>query len=275
MVEIGTSGTPWRAASMAAGAALTAESEGSHAFWLPDLAADGLGLSDAEWARLAGVMARLVPDPTDVADPMLTAVVALMVTRRMRVGVLGWEPGGDAARAARTVAALADIAAGRAIVACSGPEDGIAGLARARRPDLDVELATVGADPELAARLGWSWIGTGMSAAALVKAAHDAGVTESIGIHLGVCAHPDPAVVRRCVDAPLLRAMGFDATAEGVVVGSGTDLDAAIDEYVAAGVSRIILDDLMPFGAPEQLEASQSVVRGSIRSARLRHRSVG
>ena len=272
MVEIGAVGTPWRASAMAAGASIAAESEGAHAFWYPDVGADSTGVSPSEWRELAGELARLVPDPSDVADPIVSTVVALMVTRRMRVGVLGWMPGPAVERAAQTVASLADLAPGRAVVACSGPDDVLEGFAKALRPDLDLEFAVYGADPKVASGLGWSWIGSGFGAAALVGRARDAGVTESVGIHLRVIAHTDGSIARAGVDAPLIRALGVDPAGDGIVVGTPTDVDKAIDEYVEAGVTRIILENLLPLGAPDQLEGSQVAVRGSIRRARLRYR---
>ena len=272
MVEIGAVGTPWRAAAMAAGASMAAESEGAHAFWYPDVGVGSAGVSASEWSELAGEFARLVPDPSDVADPIVSTVVALMVTRRMRVGVLGWIPGPEVERAAQTVASLADLAPGRAVVACSGPHDVLEGLAKAARPDLDVEFAVYGAHPTVAAGLGWSWISSGIGAATLMGLARDAGVTESVGIHLRVIAHADGSIARACVDAPLIRALGVDPAGDGVVVGTPAEVDAAIDEYVEAGVTRIILENLLPLGAPEQMEGSQVAVRGSIRRARLRYR---
>ncbi len=273
MVEIGTAATPWRAAAVAAGAALAAEAEGAHAFWYPDLTLDGADLSESEWRAAAGALARIVPDPGDLADPIVSTVVGLMMARRMRVGVLGWNPGPDAIRAARTVATVADVAPGRAIFAFAAPDDVLAGLAKVVRDDLDVELAVYGEGPGVAGDLGWGWIGVGHDAAGLLGTARDAGVTGPIGIHLRVVAHADESVARAALGAPLLRALDLGPDRAGVVVGAPEAVDAAIDEYVAAGATRIVLDNLLPLGAPDQLEGAQVALRGSIRRARLRHRS--
>ncbi|MEP6625798.1 MAG: hypothetical protein ABJC79_15220 [Acidimicrobiia bacterium] len=273
MVEIGTAGSPWRAAAVAAGAALVAESEGAHAFWYPDGTVDSGGLSGSEWRAAAGSLARIVPDPGDLADPIVSAVVASMVARRMRIGVLGWNPGTDATRAARTVATLADVAPGRTILACAAAAEVLAGLAKVVRDDLDVELAVYGDRPGPAGDLGWGWVGVGHDPEGLIRTAHDAGVTGSIGIHLRVVAHADESVARRALDAPLLQAMDLRAERAGVVVGPPAAIDTAMDEYVAAGATRIVLDNLLALGAPDQLEAAQAALRGSIRRARLRHRT--
>jgi hypothetical protein len=191
----------------------------------------------------------------------------------MRIGVLGWMPGTAVERAAQTIASLADLAPGRAVVACAGPDHVLEGLAKAVRPDLDVELAVYGAQPTVASGLGWSWIAAGIGATALAARACDAGVTESVGIHLRVVAHADGSIARGCVDAPLIRAIGFDPTGDGVVVGTPADIDAAIDEYVKAGVTRIVLENLLPLGAPDQMAGSEAALRDSIRRARLQYRA--
>jgi|GEM_PF-5835197 Luciferase-like monooxygenase. len=271
MVEIGTSGAPFRSSAIAVGAALAAEAEGAHAIWY----ADGLAVDVApeQWRAQAGALSAIAPDPTDLADPIVTAAAALLVARRLRVGVLGWNPGPDSTRAARTVATLADLAPGRAVVSCGGTSEEVVGLAGAIRPDLDLELAVYGGAPETAARLGWGWIGIAQSPIAVAKLASDAGVTGTLGVHLPVLIHADAAVAQAALDAPLLRAMGIEALTDAVVVGTHAALDTAIDRYVHAGVTRIILENLLPFGAPQELEASRVALRASMRSARLRHRA--
>src|SRR3954451_21144806 len=119
MVEIGTSGWPWRASALAIGTALAAEADGAHVVWFASRAPVG---NAAEWPAVAGPLLALVPDLDDVADPVVTAAAALLVTRRCRVGVLGWDPGPDPARAAQTLSTLADLAPGRAIVALAGDD---------------------------------------------------------------------------------------------------------------------------------------------------------
>ena len=270
MVEIGTSAAPFRSSSIAVGAAIAAEAEGAHAIWYSDGSA--IDVAQDLWQAQAGLLASVAPDPTDLADPVVNAAAALLVARRLRVGILGWSPGPQLTRAARTVATLADLAPGRAIVACAGTSEEIVGLAAVLRPDLDLELAVYGGAAETAARLGWGWIGIAQSPIAIAKQASDAGVTGTIGVHLPVLVHADPAVARTARDAPLLQALGIEALTDAVVVGTHSTLDAAIDRCVEAGVTRIILENLLPFGAPHELEASRAALRVSIRSARLRHR---
>ena len=272
MVEIGISGPPFRASSIAVGAALAAEAEGAHAIWYADTL--GVDLSAAAWRAGGGPMARVVPDPTDLGDPTVTGVVAALVARRLRVGLLGWNPGVDAARAARTVASLADVAPGRFTVACAGTDAEVTALAGELRDALDIELARYAGTPDVAARLGWGWIAVAQSPTATAKLATDAGVTETVGVHVPVVVHADAGVVRDALAAPLLQSFGINELGDGAVTGRPSALDHAIDEYVAAGVTRIILENLLPFGAPTEMEASQVALRTSVRSARLRHRVV-
>ncbi len=255
MVEIGVTGTPFRAATIAAGAAMAAEADGAHAIWYPDALAPAL---DARQA------------PADVADPLITASAALLVARRVRVGILGWDPGVDAGRSARAAATLADLAPGRVILACAGADASLAGLAEELRPDLDIELAVYGQSPSIAAHLGWGWIGVGQSATALAEQAGDAGVVHAIGIHLPVFVHEDADVARGGAAGPLLGRA--EVGGDGIVVGTGADLEAAIAEYVSIGVTRIVIDNVLPYALPEELESSQAVIRAAIRTARLRHR---
>jgi len=272
MVEIGTSGWPWRASGIAIGGALAAEADGAHAVWF----ADGLpvGVDADRWAAAAGPLLPLVPDPTDVADPVVTAGAALLVTRRIRVGILGWSPT-DPVRAARTLASLADLAPGRATVAVAGTRDVVRGLARAVPEGADIELAGYGGDPAVAAELGWGWIDVAHRGEAIAKAAGDAGVTGPLGVHLPCVVHADAAVARRAVETPLLRDLAVVVAADGLVVGDPAELGEIVDDHVAHGVTRIVLEDLLPFGAPEELQAGRAALRAVVRSARLRHREPG
>lgn len=266
MVEIGVTGTPFRAATIAAGAAMAAEADGAHAIWYPDGLEPAL---DARWEP-AGVVTGAGFDPTDIADPLITVSAALLVARRVRVGILGWDAGADAGRAARAVATLADLAPGRVILACTGADASRIELAEELRPDLNIELAVYGQSPSLAAHLGWGWIGVGQSATALGKQAGDAGVVGAIGIHLPVFVHEDADVARRGAAGPLRGRA--EVSGDGIVVGTGADLEAAIAEYVSVGVTRIVIDNALPWALPEELESSQAVIRAVIRAARLRHR---
>ena len=258
-------GTPFRAATIAVGAAMAAEADGAHAIWYPDAlerALDGRRESDE-------ILASVGLDPTDVADPLITVSAAVLVARRVRVGILGWDSGVDAARAARAVATFADLAPGRVILACAGADELLTELAETLRPDLDIELAVYGKSPSVAAHLGWGWIGSGLSAASLAKHAGDAGVPGALGIHLPVFVHEDGDVARRGSSGPL---HGWpEINADAVVVGTGADLERAISEYVEVGVTRIVIDNALPEALPEELESSQAVIRSAIRTARLRH----
>ena len=266
MVEIGVTGAPFRASTIAAGAAMAAEANGAHAIWYPDV---GPGSA-------AGSGARQVPvgdgagDPTDNADPLITASLALLVARRVRVGILGWDLGDDAVRAARAAATLADLAPGRVMLACTGRDSSLIALSDALRSDLDIELAAYGATPGPAAHIGWGWIGVGRSAESMAKTAGDAGVVGPIGIHFSVFVHEDRDLARRAAAGPQL---GRElVSGDGMVIGAGPDLDAAIDEYVSVGVTRIVIDNVLLHVLPEELESSQAVIRSCIRTVRLRHR---
>ena len=209
-------------------------------------------------------------DATDTADPLITASAALLVARRVRVGILGWDFGEDPERAARAAATLADLAPGRVMLGCAGPDSSLVALAVALRADLDLELAVYGATPGPGARNGWGWIGVGCSAESIAKVAGDAGVVGPIGIHLPVFVHQDGDLARRGASGALVEGQVVDG--DGAVIGTGADLDAAIDAYVGAGVTRIVIENRLPYALPEALESSQAVIRASIRTARLRHR---
>ena len=271
MVEIGTSGWPWRASGLAIGAALAAEADGAHAVWF----ADGLPVAIAPdtWTEGAGPLLPLVPDPADVADPVVTAVAALLVTRRTRVGILGWSPRADVARVARTIASLADLAPDRCVVAVRGAETELRAVGAALADTHPIELAVYGGPPEVAAALGWGWIALAESPEGIAKAAGDAGISGPLGVHLPVVVHADAATARGAMDAPLLATIAGMVPA-GVVVGDPEVLGAAVDEYVDHGVGRIVLEDLLPFGAPTELEAGRAAIRTAVRSARLRHREM-
>jgi hypothetical protein len=202
---------------------------------------------------------------------VVTAAAALLVTRTARVGILGWVPDTDSARAVRTLASLADLAPDRVVVALAGDPSASRAIAAAM-PALPIELASYGGSPELAAALGWAWIAPATPPDELAKAAGDAGVTGGLGVHLPVIVHADADVARRAADTPLLRALVDAVPADGMVVGDPDRLGAVIDEYVGSGVHRIVMDDLLAFGAPEQLEAGRAAVRDVVRRARLRHR---
>jgi hypothetical protein len=267
MVEIGTSCWAWRASGIAIGTALAAEADGAHRAWFaerPPLITDA-----ADWARIAGPLLGVVPDPSDVADPVVTASAALLVTRTIGVGIAGWHPGPDPSRAVRTLASLADLAPGRLCATLEGRVDVLRAVASAAT-ELPLELAVSGSDPTLAAELGWSWVAPDLAPDVLAKAAGDAGVMGTVGIRLRVVVHADADVARTAAASPLLAPV--TGSGDGVVVGDAAALDAAIDRYVECGVERIVLDDLLALGAPHELEGGRAALRAVIRGARLRHR---
>jgi hypothetical protein len=270
MVEIGTSGWPWRASNLAIGTALAAETDGAQAVWFADRIP--IAIDRDAWIRSAGPLLPLVPDPTDIADPVVTAAAALLVTRHARVGILGWSPGADPARAARTLASLADLTPDRAVVALAGDGSELRAVAAMLR-DVPIELAVYGADAEVAAALGWGWIVPAAPPDEIAKAAGDAGVAGVLGVHLPVVVHDDAEVARRAMSTPLLATLAEAVAPDGMVVGDPDALGEVIDGYVERGVDRIVLDDLLAFGAPEQLELGRAAVRGVVRRARLRHRT--
>lgn len=269
MIEIGTSGPPWRAAAIAIGTTLAAEADGLHAIWFA--AELPVPVDAAAWSALGGPLPEVVDDPTDLADPVVTATAALLVSRRARIGILGWDPGPDADHAARTVASLADLAPGRAAVGISGTDAAVDALAARLRPELEIDLAVYGADPAPAARHGLGWICGAEHPDAFAAQARAAGVTGRLGLHLPVCVHPDSERARAATRSGLLAEFPL-ADVPGAVVGDPDALGDAIDAAVAVGVSRVVIENLLPFGAPDDLEASQHAIRTAVRSARLRHR---
>ena len=202
----------------------------------------------------------------------MTAAAALLVTRRARVGILGWVPDADPARAVRTLASLADLAPDRVVgrarrrpgrVACGRRRDAgapdrarvLRRRARARRrARLGLDRAR---DAARRAREGRRRRGSHRRRSACTCRWSSTPTPRS----------PDAPRPRRCC-APLADAV----PADGMVVGDPDRLGAVIDEYVERGVHRIVIDDLLAFGAPEQLEAGRAAVRDVVRRARLRHR---
>ena len=235
MVEIGTSGWPWRASGIAIGTALAAETDGAHVVWFADRIP--LPITADDWTRSAGPLLPLVPDPADVADPVVTAAAALLVTRHVRVGILGWSPGADAARAARTLASLADLAPDRAVVALAGDGPTLAAVAaelgrgadRARRPRragrgrrrarLGLDR---GRDPARRARQGRRGR----------RGHRPARVCTSPSL-----VHADAEVARRALDAPLLAPLADAVPADGMVVGDPERL-GAVDRRVRGARRR-------------------------------------
>jgi phthiodiolone/phenolphthiodiolone dimycocerosates ketoreductase len=70
-------------------------------------------------------------------------------------------------------------------------------------------------------------------------------------------------------DLPAVGAQHF------VVHGTPADVVAHLAPFVEAGVRRIVLDNLLPLGIPEELEGANRATRAAIRAARLTYRSAG
>ena len=126
-----------------------------------------------------------MPDPDDVADPVVTAAAALLVTRRAGVGDPRVGSGPRSGPRRPDARPLADLAPDRAVVALEGAADTLRAVA-AVVGDAPIELAVLGGSPEVAAALGWGWIAPVLGADELAKAAGDAGVTARLGVHLRV-----------------------------------------------------------------------------------------
>jgi phthiodiolone/phenolphthiodiolone dimycocerosates ketoreductase len=134
MIEIGTMGFPYRAAAIATGAAMLAETEGVDALWYPDhlMAWHPRAL----WREAGGVLAEVVADPHAYADPFVAATATLLVTRRPRVGIAVTDTyRRHPATIAQAAATLGDLAPGRFVLGL-GSGEGLntapLGLARTR-----------------------------------------------------------------------------------------------------------------------------------------------
>ena len=241
MVEIGTSGWPWHASGIAIGTALAAEADGAHVVWL----ADRIRASTPSVDRTAGPLLPLVPDPADVADPMVTASVAVLVTRRHAIGDARLDAGHPSERP-RTLASLADLAPDRAVVALAGQPTTLRAVAAGDRTE-PIELAVYGGAPDVAAGLGWGWIAPATPPDELAKAAGDAGVTATVGVHL---PRRRARRRRRWRDAPWRRRCWprspRPSPADGMVVGD-PDRARRRDRRVRrrSAWTRIVLDNLL------------------------------
>jgi phthiodiolone/phenolphthiodiolone dimycocerosates ketoreductase len=58
-----------------------------------------------------------------------------------------------------------------------------------------------------------------------------------------------------------------------VVHGTPADVVSHLAPFVEAGVRRIVLDNLLPLGVPEELEGANRATRAAIRAALLTYRS--
>ena len=134
-------------------------------------------------------------------------------------------------------------------MAVVGPP-GRCGRSRPGRDRRPIELAAYGGTPDVAAALGWGWIAAGD--APPTSSPRPPGTPASprrSGCTCPVVVHADAAVARRAMTTPLLAALAEAAPADGMVVGDPDRLGAVIDEYVALGVERIVLDDVLAFGS--------------------------
>ncbi len=121
MIEIGTMGFPYRASAIATGTAMLAEAEGVDALWYPDhlMAWHPRSL----WREAGGVLAEVVDDPHAYADPFVAATVALMATRRPRVGIAVTDTyRRHPATIAQTAATLSELAPGRFVLGLGSGE---------------------------------------------------------------------------------------------------------------------------------------------------------
>ena len=121
MIEIGTMGFPYRASAIATGAAMAAEAEGADALWYPDHL---MAWHPRElWREAGGVLAQVVDDPHAYADPFVAATVALMATRRPRVGIAVTDTyRRHPATVAQAAATLAELAPGRFVLGLGSGE---------------------------------------------------------------------------------------------------------------------------------------------------------
>lgn len=280
MFEIGVMGFAARVPAIATGAAMAAEADGAHAVWYPDRLR---ARPDEElWRAEAGPLAQVTPDPSDLADPFLAAATAALATRRAQVGVLGLDLGAaDPERLARAVATLAALAPERAVVAFDAGSEvpGRESLARALhselgRRELPVEVVLSGDDEtsaRLAADLGYGWIADGPVSVEDFSARRRAGHGTPCGLVLPVVAHEDEDVAARALKSPLLAGLAADLgpAAEHVPVGTPDDVLAALRSYASAGARRVVLDNLVALGAPNELEGGRRATRTIVRSARL------
>lgn len=279
MIEIGTLGFPYRASAIATGFAMTADSEGVDALWYPDTPGPLLPL--ARWREAAGPLAEVVPDPADRADPVVAATVALLATRRARIGVLGLAVT-DPFCTARSLLTLADLAPGRVIAAVAPAPDATLDALRealAARPGADGAELVLLADTDEAARraagLGLGWLATGPITPADVAARARAAPGTTGGVQLTVVAHHDDAVARKALEAPLLEELAALAgdRAGAVVCGTPADVADAVSAFADAGATRVILDNVLALGLPEELEAANRASAGAVRAAHLQLRS--
>ncbi len=121
MIEIGTMGFPYRASAIATGAAMLAEAEGADALWYPDhlMAWHPRAL----WREAGGVLAEIVDDPHAYSDPFVAATVALMATRRPRVGIAVTDTyRRHPATIAQAAATLSELAPGRFVLGLGSGE---------------------------------------------------------------------------------------------------------------------------------------------------------
>lgn len=114
-------GFPYRAAAIATGAAMLAEAEGADALWYPDHL---MAWHPRElWREAGGVLAEVVDDPHAYSDPFVAATVALMATRRPRVGIAVTDTyRRHPATVAQTAATLGELAPGRFVLGLGSGE---------------------------------------------------------------------------------------------------------------------------------------------------------
>ncbi len=65
----------------------------------------------------------------------------------------------------------------------------------------------------------------------------------------------------------------MEGAAHFVVHGTPAEIVAQLQPFVDVGVRRVVLDNLLPLGIPEELEGANRATRAAIRAARLTFRS--
>ena len=78
---------------------------------------------------------------------------------------------------------------------------------------------------------------------------------------------PDATIRDAANDLPVEGAAHF------VVHGTPAEIVAQLQPFVDVGVRRVVLDNLLPLGIPEELEGANRATRAAIRAARLTFRS--
>lgn len=168
----------------------------------------------------------------------------------------GWLPvlPTDASRYGRGLDALTD-AAGAA-----GVERGVAGvyLYAVIHPD-EAMVAKALASPLIKAQA----LAGNAAMFAQAGATHPLGESFA-GLRDFVPEWTPPAVMRDALDA-----IDEDMARRIVVNGTPREVAARIDEFVAAGARRVVIDNLLPLGVPEEIESAAEATWATVRYSNL------